>query len=100
LTRYKQEGHVWSASLFVILLERVETEILFAMETSMFKTKMDIDRHGPRLMHNNCKILTHLISLYQLPLNGGGTPVVGASYVFNQNGANLNLTPKDVSNAR
>ncbi len=40
-----------------ILLERAETEIRFAMANSMFKTKMDIDRHGPRLMPKNCKNL-------------------------------------------
>jgi hypothetical protein len=40
-----------------ILMERVEMEIGFGMATGMFKTKMDIDRHGPRLMPNNCQSL-------------------------------------------
>jgi hypothetical protein len=40
-----------------ILLESEETEIRFSMANSMFKMKMDIDRHGPRLMPNNCKHL-------------------------------------------
>ncbi len=39
-----------------ILLERAETEIHFALANSMFKPKMEIDRHGPRLMPN-CKSL-------------------------------------------
>ncbi len=51
-----------------ILLERAEKEIRFSMANSMFKTKMNIDRHGPRLMPNQWKNLTHLISRYQLPL--------------------------------
>ncbi len=50
----------------LILLERAEMEICFSMANGMFKLKMDIDRHGPRLMHNICQ---HLISCYQLPLN-------------------------------
>ncbi len=37
-----------------ILLERAEKEIRFSMANSTFKMKMDIDRHGPRLMPNNC----------------------------------------------
>ncbi len=63
LARCKYEGLVWSASLFVkqnrlfILLERAEKEIRFSMANGTFKTKMDIDRHGPRLMPNNCKNL-------------------------------------------
>ncbi len=40
-----------------ILLERAEKEIRFSIANSMFKPKMDIDRHGPRLMPNNCKNL-------------------------------------------
>jgi hypothetical protein len=40
-----------------ILLEQVETEIGFSMANGTFKMKMDIDRHGPRLMPNNCKNL-------------------------------------------
>ncbi len=40
-----------------ILLERAEKEIRFSIVNSMFKPKMDIDRHGPRLMPNNCKNL-------------------------------------------
>ncbi len=40
----------------LILLESVETEIRFRNANGMFK-KMDIDRHGPRLMPNNCQIL-------------------------------------------
>jgi hypothetical protein len=39
------------------LLERAETEIRFALADGMFRMKMDIDRHGPRLMPNNCKNL-------------------------------------------
>jgi hypothetical protein len=40
-----------------ILLESAETEIRFSMAKSMFKMKMDIDRHGPRLTPNICKHL-------------------------------------------
>jgi hypothetical protein len=40
-----------------ILLEQAEMEIRFPMANGMFKMKMDIDRHGPRLMPNNCKNL-------------------------------------------
>ncbi len=40
-----------------IWLERAEKEICFSMANSTFKMKMDIDRHGPRLMPNNCKNL-------------------------------------------
>jgi hypothetical protein len=40
-----------------ILLERAEKEIHFSMANGKFKMKMDIDRHGPRLMPNNCKDL-------------------------------------------
>jgi hypothetical protein len=36
-----------------MLLERAEKEIRF----SMFKIKLDIDRHGPRRMPDNCKNL-------------------------------------------
>jgi hypothetical protein len=32
-------------------------KICFSMANGMFKTKMDIDLHGPRLMPNNCKNL-------------------------------------------
>jgi hypothetical protein len=39
------------------LLERAEKEIRFSMASGMFKTKMDINRYGPRLMLNNCKNL-------------------------------------------
>ncbi len=41
-----------------ILLERAEKEIRFSMANGMFKTKMDINRHSPRLMPNNCKNLS------------------------------------------
>jgi hypothetical protein len=41
----------------LILLERAEMEICFSMANGMFKIKMDIDRHGPRLMPSNCKHL-------------------------------------------
>ncbi len=44
-------------NLLFILLERAEKEIRFSIANGMFKTKMDIDRHGPRLMTNNCKNL-------------------------------------------
>ncbi len=40
-----------------ILLERAEKKLSFSMTNGMFKTKMDIYRHGPRLMPNNCKNL-------------------------------------------
>jgi hypothetical protein len=40
-----------------ILPERAETEICISMANSMFKTKMDIDRHGPRLTPINCQHL-------------------------------------------
>ncbi len=40
-----------------ILLERAEKEICFSIANGMFKLKMDIDRHGPRLMTNNYKNL-------------------------------------------
>ncbi len=40
-----------------ILLEREEKEIRFSMANSKFEMKMDIDRHVPRLMPNNCKNL-------------------------------------------
>jgi hypothetical protein len=39
------------------LLERAEKEIGFSMANGMFKIKMDIDRHGPRRMPDNCKNL-------------------------------------------
>ncbi len=42
-------------------MERAETEMRFSMSNSMFKTKMDIDHHSPRLMPNNCR---HLNSPY------------------------------------
>jgi hypothetical protein len=37
-----------------ILLDRAEKEIRFSVANGTFKMKMDIDRHGPRLMPNNC----------------------------------------------
>ncbi len=40
-----------------ILLKRAEKEIHFSMTNGMFKIKMDIDRHGPRRMPDNCKNL-------------------------------------------
>jgi hypothetical protein len=40
-----------------ILLERAEKEIRFSIANGMFKPEMDIDRHGPRLMPNNCENL-------------------------------------------
>ena len=40
-----------------ILLERAETEIGFSLGNDMFKMKMDINRHDPRPMPNNCKNL-------------------------------------------
>jgi hypothetical protein len=48
---YCQTNHL------LIWLERAETEISFSMANDMFKIKMDIDRHGPRLMLNNCQHL-------------------------------------------
>ncbi len=39
------------------LLERAEKEIRFSMAKGMFKIKMDIDRHGPTRMPDNCKNL-------------------------------------------
>ncbi len=52
-----------------ILLERAETEIRFSTANGTFKMKMDIDRHGPRLCPTTVKILSHLISRYQLHLS-------------------------------
>jgi alpha-galactosidase len=40
----------------LILLKRAETELRFLMANGMFK--MDIDRHGPGLLPNNCQHLT------------------------------------------
>jgi hypothetical protein len=37
------------------MLDRPETEIRFVLGNGMFKMKIDIDRHGPRPMPNNCK---------------------------------------------
>ncbi len=34
------------------------------MANGMLKKKMDIDRHGPRLLPYNCQHLAHLISRY------------------------------------
>ncbi len=42
--------------LFIFLV-RAEKEICFSMANGTFKIKMDIVRHGPRLMPNNCKVL-------------------------------------------
>ena len=41
----------------IILLERAEKEIRFSMANGTLKMKMDIDRHCPRLMPNNCQNL-------------------------------------------
>ncbi len=49
LTRYKQKGLVCTASLFV--------KQRFSMANGTFKMKMDVNRQGPRHMHNNCKNL-------------------------------------------
>ncbi len=38
------------------------------MANGMFKMKMDIDRHGPRLMPNNCQHLDPPYFSFQLPL--------------------------------
>ncbi len=61
LTRYKQEGLICTAfcqtNRLLILLERAETEIRFSMANGTFKMKMDINRHGHKLMPNNCKNL-------------------------------------------
>ncbi len=56
-----------------ILLERAETEIHFSMANGMFKMKMDKKNWTsiatvPDLCPTTVKILTHLISRYQLPL--------------------------------
>jgi hypothetical protein len=48
-----------------ILLERAEKEISFSMTNGMFKTKMDIDLQGPRLMPHNCKNLN--LPYFSLP---------------------------------
>jgi hypothetical protein len=40
----------------------------FSMANGMFKMKMDIDRHGPRLMPNNCKNLN--LPYFSLPSTG------------------------------
>ncbi len=42
---------------YLNLLERAETEIRFSMANDMFKMKMDIDRHGPKLMPNKCQYI-------------------------------------------
>jgi hypothetical protein len=48
-------------------------EIRFALANGMFKMKMEIDRNGPRRMPPTAlKILTQLISRYQLPLSSVG----------------------------
>jgi hypothetical protein len=46
-----------SKNRLFILLDRAEKEIHFSMTNGTFKMKTDIDRHGPRLVPNNCKIL-------------------------------------------
>ncbi len=48
----------------LILLERAET----VNGKRHVKTKMNIDRHGPRQMPNNCQILDAPYSRYKLPL--------------------------------
>jgi hypothetical protein len=61
----------------LILLERAETEIrFFSMANGMLKMKMDIDRHGPRLMPNNCQYLGP--PYFSLPTTLR-TPVIPAS---------------------
>jgi hypothetical protein len=40
-----------------ILLERPETEVRFSMANGMFRMKMDIDRHVPILVPNNCQFI-------------------------------------------
>jgi hypothetical protein len=40
-----------------ILLERAEKEVRFSMANGTFKMKIDINRHGPRIMPNYCKNL-------------------------------------------
>ncbi len=66
-----------------ILLERPETEIRFSMAKGMFKMKMDINRHGPRLMPNNCKnlnppyfLLPTTVKIY-VPITPKNTPSAG-----------------------
>jgi hypothetical protein len=49
--RFCQTNHLFN------LLERAAKEIRFSMANGMFKIKMDIDRHGPRSMPDNCKNL-------------------------------------------
>jgi hypothetical protein len=41
----------------LILLERAETKLFFNGKWHVFKIKRDNDRHGPRLMPNNCQYL-------------------------------------------
>jgi hypothetical protein len=40
-----------------LYIEIQGTEMRFSMENGMFKMKIDIDHHGPRLMPNNCQQL-------------------------------------------
>ncbi len=54
-----------------ILLERAEKEICFSMTNGMFKIKMDIDRHSPRRMPDNCKNLNP--PYFSLPSTFKGT---------------------------
>ncbi len=56
-----------------ILLESGEKEICFSMTNVMFKMKMDIDHHSPRLMPNNCKNLNP--SYFSLPTTFKGLSV-------------------------
>jgi hypothetical protein len=73
----------WLTNRLFILLERVEKEIGFSMANGMFKTKMDIDRHGPRLMANNCKNLNP--PYFSLPSTFKGLSLDGGRANFSKN---------------
>jgi hypothetical protein len=53
------------SNFLLIWLLQAETEICIIMADGMFITKINIDRHGPRLKPNT-RHLTDLISRYQL----------------------------------
>jgi hypothetical protein len=63
LARYKQEGLVCSTSLVVkqtpysFCWRERKRKYVSQWQMACSNPKMDIDRHGPRLMPNNCKNL-------------------------------------------
>jgi hypothetical protein len=77
LARYKKEGLVWSASLFVKKItysfcwrERKRTYVS-QWQTARSEWKWTSIATVPDLCPTNVKILTHLISRYHLPLKWG-----------------------------